>query len=84
MESKFEEYEDATVEYIITGRQKGKKYVWRKVNGRIDNKKYAEVHRENFLQPTGRDKAEFIRTFGTEAYENCINIGKKKWCYYQN
>jgi hypothetical protein len=42
-----------------------KRLVTRKGNkGRIDNKKYREEHRRDFLQPSGKTKGDFAKTYG--------------------
>ena len=41
----------------------GKKIIWNKVDGRIDNAAYLRVHKDDYLQPVGSTEKEFARRY---------------------
>lgn len=47
----------------------GEKKVYNKIDGRIDNKRYLEDHKRDFIQPYGKDLKLFIKLYGTEPIE---------------
>jgi len=53
----------------------GERVRWNKVNGRIDNKKYLEAHRRDFLQREGPTAKLFYAIYQPEEFEE----NKWKW-----
>jgi len=54
-------YADATVERCL---KCGRKAIWNKVDGRIDNQKYLRYHLTDFAQPFGPTHNFFERAYG--------------------
>lgn len=68
------DYHDAIVE-ICT--QCGKKVIYNKYNGRIDDAKYTRYHRRDILQPRGRDYKLFMKIYGMEAIKRSQSFAFK-------
>lgn len=56
----------------------GKVKLYNKVDGRIDNKKYADDHLRDFLQPYGAMKGLFFKIYGTKGFEEATKHTENK------
>ena len=57
----------------------GKRVVYYKnKNGKIDNEKYLEDHKRDFLQPYGKDRQLFIKIWGYEGIETAKKFLEKQ------
>ena len=55
--------------HVETCRFCGRKAIWNKVHGRIDNVRYGRAHLRDFLQPFGETRELFIKVYGTDSIE---------------
>ena len=56
----------------------GKKVVYNRKNGKIDDKKYLRDHLRDTVQPYGRTHKLFIQIYGTEPLKEVENWGEKR------
>lgn len=56
----------------------GKKIVYYKRNGLIDDRKYARDHKRDLIQPYGKDAKLFYKFYGNESVKRAIEWQGKK------
>jgi len=56
----------------------GKKNYFNKYDGRIDNKRYADAHLRDFLQPQGGTRALYLKIYGTMGIKRAQEYLEKK------
>lgn len=56
----------------------GKVIIFNKVNGKIDDKRYAQAHFRDILQPYGSHHDEFIKVYGHQALERIKELGQQQ------
>lgn len=58
-----------------------RKNIYNKVNGKIDNEKYLENHKDDFLQPIGSTEKEFAKRYPKqyELFKRNLKINKQRY-----